>query len=92
MKITIKGEVGLAELGEAFTRALQYCEFDKSKHYIKGATIYFNLYDVETHAMTAVEKNGELVDALVWMTPVEQAKARVQAQQKAAKRAKPKKV
>jgi len=92
MKVTIKGEVGIAELGEAFTRALRYCEFDKEKHYIKGATIYFNLYDAKTHAMAEVIKDGQLVDAVTWLTPVEEARARVQAQQKAAKRAKPKKV
>lgn len=86
MKVTIKGEVGIAELGEAFIRALQYCEFDKEKHYIKGATLYFNMYDTETHAMTAVLKNGDLVDAVTWLTPVEQARARLQAQQKATKK------
>lgn len=91
MKVTITGEVGIAELGEAFMRALRYCEFDKDKHYIKGATLYFNLYDAETHAMAEVRKDGELVDAVVWMTPVEEARARLQAQQKAAKRVKAKK-
>lgn len=83
MKVTIKGEMGIAELGEAFMDALRYCQFDKKKHYIKGATLYFNLYDVETHAMAEVWKDGELVDAVTWSTPVERARARLQAEQKA---------
>lgn len=36
MKIKIKGELGIAELGEAFMAELRYCDFDKNKHYIKG--------------------------------------------------------
>jgi hypothetical protein len=86
MKITIKGEVGIAELGEAFMAALRYCEFDKDKHYIKGATLYFNLYDAETHAMTEVRKEGELVNAVTWLTPVERAKEKLRAEQKASKK------
>jgi hypothetical protein len=66
--------------------ALRYCEFDKSKHYIKGATLYFNLYDAETHAMAQVLKDGELVDAVTWLTPVERAREKLQAEQKAAKK------
>ena len=86
MKVTIKGEVGIAELGEAFMQALRHCQFDKQKHYIKGATLYFNLYDVETHAMTEVWREGELVDTMTWLTPVEEARTRLQAQQKATKK------
>jgi hypothetical protein len=83
MKVTIKGEVDIAALGEAFMDALRYCQFDKKKHYIKGATLYFNLYDAETHAMAEVWKEGRLVDEVLWMTSVERARTRLQAEQKA---------
>jgi hypothetical protein len=86
MKVTIKGEMGMAELGEAFVQALRKCQFDKKKHYIKGATLYFNLYDAETHAMAEVWKEGELVDAMTWLTPLEEARMRLQAQQKTGKK------
>lgn len=67
MRIKIYGELTASVLAQAFVKALDEAGYDEETHVIKGANIYFNLYDIETGEK--VETDCEEVE---FQSPVEQ--------------------
>lgn len=87
MKLKIKGDITLPVLGKAMDKALAQLDFDPKTQVVKGATIYFNVYDAESDEVIEYE-----VDAMVYETPVEQAKRELKAKLKQQKRRLPPKI
>lgn len=76
MKLKIQGEVSLPVIGEAVVATLRQIEFDPELHCIRGASLYFNVYDRKTGELLDPEINGAVVDEVVWKTLEEREKER----------------
>lgn len=77
MKLKISGEITLPVLGEGFYRAIKYANVDNEKHVVRGATIYFNIYDRETGQLIVPKhENGIEIDEVHWLTAEEKEKKR----------------
>ena len=61
MKITVKGEMTLAEMRQALFEALNNIENDYSLKYSRGATLYLNPTDGVGHEVTPRKPTGEEV-------------------------------
>jgi len=68
MKLKIKGDITLPVLGKAMDKALAKLDFDPETQVVKGATIYFNVYDIESGQMIEYE-----VDEIIFETPTAKA-------------------
>lgn len=86
MKVKIQGEVTLPIIGEALTATFQQISLDPKLHCIRGASIYFNVYDRENGELLDPEINGMFVDEVVWKTMEEREKERQKTQAKKTKK------
>ncbi|WP_149000824.1 hypothetical protein [Escherichia coli] len=70
MKVKIRGTVTQAVIDEAVTATLVKLGFDPEGHVIKGATIYFSVYDKESgEVMDYVDDDGKPVESVEWSAP-----------------------
>lgn len=79
MKVKIQGEVTLPIIGEALTTTFRQIGLDPELHCIRGASIYFNVYDRKNGELLDPEIRGEVVDEVVWKTAEEREKERQKA-------------
>ncbi len=77
MKLKIQGDITLPVLGSVFDKACKEVSFDPSKHVVHGCTLYFNFHDIETGKEIILrDSDGQLCDALGYVTPDEQERLR----------------
>ena len=77
MKLTLKGTISDQDLAKAFRDTLFVLGFDPSQHQVRGATLFFNIYDRTTGHMHELEYNGRVADDVLWLpanVPVSQQK------------------
>jgi len=67
VKLTIKGRPSAQDLAKALSETLNTLGIDLNDHELRGATVYFNLYDRETGYQAQPMFNGDEVDDVLWL-------------------------
>jgi hypothetical protein len=77
MKVKIKGLVSIPEIGKAMTFALDALRFNNETQEIRGATMYFNVYDKETgDVLQFVNSSDKVIEGVTWLTDEEKEKSK----------------
>lgn len=71
MKLKILGNITLPAIEKSMTAVFNKLGYDPEKQYIRGATIYFNVYDRETGNKIVFTNGVKVVDSLEWASPEE---------------------
>lgn len=74
MRLKIQGSPTLEDIQKALADTLKAVGFDPGRHTLKGVNIYMNIYDREAGENVTFVRDGEEMDAFLWMTPAESEK------------------
>ena len=89
MRLKIQGSPTLEDIQDALTATLKAVGFNPDRHALRGVNVYLNIYDREAGGNIAFVRDGEEMDAFLWMTPAESEKhkARIERQRLANQKA-----